>query len=533
MSALREVIAFFGLDHDKNSFREVDAKVERLRGSIVGLARVFTTGLIANEFRNMITQTAALGDQTAKASQRLGIGTAALQELRHAAKLSGVEAGALDQSLQYLAKNAADAANGTGEAKEAFARLGVQMRDGNGQVRSADELFGDVAEGLSRVQSQTERVGIAMRIFGRSGALLLPMLKDGKTGLAEMRQEAEALGVVMSDALLESSEEYSDTMDRLQGVIQGVKNLITEGLLPGIIDAGKGTLEWVKANRELISRWAVGGLKYLGEILGSVKDAVVGIAGAMWDLLGTLGPVAQGLGAVAAIAGALFLLFGAKGVVLIFFLGLLREFVALVKGERNLFTELSDMFIAWQDYFAKEPVKADDHWMVQIAKHSARWFTAARDALAEIIGMLAYDSDTALGDLMGQALGISNGGPRGRAWIRNAQVAAETAGSMLGVYRHEGGHTALGTASDFWFGDAASQMSSAINAPVDNRSAIFGSPPVREFRTEVNVTQTINPAPGMDEAALGRAAADAAAEQLETTIEQAVRSSGPGRRTEE
>ena len=52
----------------------------------------------------------------------------ALQELRFAAKASGIEQQTLDMALQRFTRRAAEAAQGTGEAKDALAQMGMRLR---------------------------------------------------------------------------------------------------------------------------------------------------------------------------------------------------------------------------------------------------------------------------------------------------------------------------------------------------------------------------------------------------------------------
>jgi hypothetical protein len=64
-------------------------------------------------------------DAIGKTADKIGVGVEALQELRYAAKASGVEQQTLDMALQRFARRAAEAAQGTGEAKDALAQMGI------------------------------------------------------------------------------------------------------------------------------------------------------------------------------------------------------------------------------------------------------------------------------------------------------------------------------------------------------------------------------------------------------------------------
>ena len=49
-------------------------------------------------------------------------------------------------ALQRFTRRAAEAAQGTGEAKDALAQMGIALRDQSGNLRRSEDLLGDVAE---------------------------------------------------------------------------------------------------------------------------------------------------------------------------------------------------------------------------------------------------------------------------------------------------------------------------------------------------------------------------------------------------
>ena len=65
-------------------------------------------------------------------ADKLGVGVEELQRMRYAADLSGISTQTFDMALQRFTRRAAEAAAGTGEAKDALAALGIQLIDANG-----------------------------------------------------------------------------------------------------------------------------------------------------------------------------------------------------------------------------------------------------------------------------------------------------------------------------------------------------------------------------------------------------------------
>jgi hypothetical protein len=77
-------------------------------------------------------------DAISETASKIGVGVEALQELRFAASLAGVEQQTLDMALQRFVRRVAEAANGTGEAEDALAQMGIALRDQSGNLRRSE-----------------------------------------------------------------------------------------------------------------------------------------------------------------------------------------------------------------------------------------------------------------------------------------------------------------------------------------------------------------------------------------------------------
>jgi hypothetical protein len=134
-------------------------------------------------------------------------------------KASGVEQQTLDMALQRFTRRAAEAAQGTGEAKDALAQMGIALRDQNGNLRRSEDLLGDVADAFARIEDPAERVRLAFKLFDSEGVALVNLLSDGSDALDEMRERARDLGIVLDEALVRDAERARTELDTLAQVI--------------------------------------------------------------------------------------------------------------------------------------------------------------------------------------------------------------------------------------------------------------------------------------------------------------------------
>lgn len=225
-------------------------------------ATAFTTALIL-----MTKKTANLGDEFQKMSLRTGVSTQALSELKHAAEISGASIEDVEKGLKTLSKRMLDADNNLSTAVLTFKRLGIEVTNSKGQMREADDVFMDAVGALNELSSATEQSALAQELLGKAGPKLLPLIKSGTAGIAELREEAERLGITFSQLEADQAAEFNDTLLRMRRTFTGLANSVGKTLIPIMTKAMKRLTEAIVENRD----WLV----------TLVKEGVVGIIGGL------------------------------------------------------------------------------------------------------------------------------------------------------------------------------------------------------------------------------------------------------------
>lgn len=190
--------------------------------------------------------TANLGDQAAKTADSLGVGVERLQEMRYAADRAGVSQQEFDNNLQRFTRRVAEAAQGSGEASKALEELGLSAEALAN--RSPDQALAIVADALSDVESQSDRVRLAFNLFGREGIAMVNMLRDGSDGLERMYSRARQLGFVISERTARQAEDFTDKMTDMRAVMLGVRTTIGSALMPVFG-------QWIEQLTELVVRY--------------------------------------------------------------------------------------------------------------------------------------------------------------------------------------------------------------------------------------------------------------------------------------
>lgn len=196
--------------------KRFDSAVKSLfsfRTAAVAAASATGLGLLA-------ARIARTSDQLVNHADKLGIGVEALQEYRFAARQVGIEQGTVDLALQRFTRRAAEAAQGTGEAKGALEELGVQLLDNQGRLRPMEALLDDVADAFTKIESPADRLRIAFKLFDSEGAGMVNVLARGSAGLNELRRQAQDLGAVISEDTARKAAQFNGQLEVLKTILQ-------------------------------------------------------------------------------------------------------------------------------------------------------------------------------------------------------------------------------------------------------------------------------------------------------------------------
>lgn len=284
----------------KEAAKKVGAACESLFGKVFKITSSF----------------AQTGDVFDKASQRIGISAQSLSELSYAANLSGTTLEQVEQSMKSLSQKLIDATTKGGDAADAFTSIGLSAADLSRM--SPEEQFYKIADAIANIDDPTRRSAAAMKIFGDAGAQILPLLSNGSDGINAMKQEAQDLGVSISDSAAKMSAEYNDAIARMTTVCDSLKMSLSEALLPVLTTAA----DWIKKISTYVSKFARENpttTKSIVAISASVVGLIASISGltravvasttackTLWaalQLLGKANPLLLGLTAAITAAG--------------------------------------------------------------------------------------------------------------------------------------------------------------------------------------------------------------------------------------
>lgn len=218
-------IRITAVDATTAAFRSVQANISGLQGSlrnIAGpLAAAFSVAGIAAFAKKVID----LGDRLNDVSKQTGISVESLSALGNAAKLNGADTETLNTGLVKLNRAIAEASSGAEEQKKAFEALGITQEELKN--KSPLEIFYRVSDAFANAADGAGKTDVAMKLLGRSGAELIPLLNEGSDALKKF-------GATFTTEQAQRFDEFNDNITKLGSNLQKLAVNILGPVIKGV-----------------------------------------------------------------------------------------------------------------------------------------------------------------------------------------------------------------------------------------------------------------------------------------------------------
>ncbi len=215
-------------------------------GGIAKLGAAIAVGAVAK----FTADTLESLDAQKKFAQSVGASTGNVIGLGYAASLGGSSIEGMQTGMIKLAKTM-DEANKKG-GKSVFSELGIAIKDAQGQLRSTDEVMIDVADKFASMQDGTAKATLAMDLFGKKGAELIPVLNQGSEALRKQVNEGKILSGVSGDNIA-NFEEFNDAITTLKTGAGGLVAFIATQMAPAL----KAFAELIRSSTEDLVAMAI------------------------------------------------------------------------------------------------------------------------------------------------------------------------------------------------------------------------------------------------------------------------------------
>ena len=278
--------------------KEVAEKTKAISAVSGGLA----TAVVGNAINS-----ASMADDLNTLSSQTGFTVEELQKMKYASDIVDVSMDQMTGSIQKMTKQMSS-------GNKAFETLGVSLTDSNGNMRDAKDVWYDSLDALSKVENETERDALSMEIFGKSAMDMAGIIDDGGASLKALGDEAEGLGLIMSQDMVDDANALQDSIDRMKGRTE--QAFLTMGaslassLVPAfekVLDVVTKVVQWF-ANLDggtqqtiLVILALIASISPLAGLISQITTVVMGLSSAFAFITSPIGIVIGIIGALIAI----------------------------------------------------------------------------------------------------------------------------------------------------------------------------------------------------------------------------------------
>ena len=156
-------------------------------GAITGAASIAGMVKLVQSYANWSHELVAAADN-------IGITTQQLQKFQDATRLAGGNADDMTSGLKSLHDRISDLAIGkgnVGEAAQMLNRLGVNIRDANGHIRTADDLMPELIKKIGAMTDPADRARFATELLGAQGDKLVETFRQSSKGFDDWTKDVE------------------------------------------------------------------------------------------------------------------------------------------------------------------------------------------------------------------------------------------------------------------------------------------------------------------------------------------------------
>lgn len=174
------------------------------------------------------------GDEMFILSQKTGIAVEKLAGLEHAAQLNGTSMESAATGVKKLSTYLFEAAAGGKEQTTMLKILGVTAKEPLPALEQIADQFATMTDGA-------EKSAVAVKLFGKSGLDMIPMLNGGSAALRDMIAEGEKLNPISTEFSV-NADALKDNFDRMRTAAKGNAFTFSNELMPTLISVSEELL---------------------------------------------------------------------------------------------------------------------------------------------------------------------------------------------------------------------------------------------------------------------------------------------------
>lgn len=240
----------------------INRSANMVKSVLTGAFSALTLGALGISIKQAVDRMDELG----KAAQKIGVPVAELSKLEYAGKLADVSLESLTTTMAKFSKNLAEVAGGVqNDAGAALRAIGVAVQDANGKLQPTGQIIEDIAEKFSGMRDGANKTALAIALFGKSGADMIPLLNGGRDAIRGAGDELQRFGGVVTPEATQQAQDFNDNLTRLQMAFNGLLQQAIAPVLPKLIELTQNFIDLAKTGTP-VKEWVDNTIAFFAEL---------------------------------------------------------------------------------------------------------------------------------------------------------------------------------------------------------------------------------------------------------------------------
>lgn len=263
----------------KETGEKAKASLGGIGGALGAIGGLAAAAGIVKFGKDAIGSFTEVGTESIKLSRLTGLPIEQASRLRFAFQQTGVDAETAGKSMGIFSKNLVN-----GSADKALSSLGMAVRDSTGKLKSMEDLLPGIADKFKGMPDGPEKTALAMQLFGKGGASMIPFLNKGADGIAALDAASDKYGLTISGPMADQIKKAKASQKDWDATVQGLSVTFGAVLLPVLTTA----LGYVRDNVVPIIQSATAFFSRHADEIGHVIQVVGPLVGIVAGVVGAI-----------------------------------------------------------------------------------------------------------------------------------------------------------------------------------------------------------------------------------------------------
>jgi len=254
-----------------------------IRSTLGDVGDAFIAAFAVDKLITFTEEMTKLGLSVQNVAQQLGESVEEVTRFQALAESVGVSGDQATNALERLARGLSQTAQNGSPAQRAMEALGISFKDAQGNIQPLQDLLPEIAQKFSTMADGPNKTALAIALFGRAGADMIPILDKGTAGIQAMAEEADRLGVTMGQVAVSGMVAVGNQTNEMSEAFEGLKNKTFAAMQPLLLSL----LETVNSLIEKFGDWATS-FSTFEEVWDPLSTSLKEVGEAIWGVLSQL-----------------------------------------------------------------------------------------------------------------------------------------------------------------------------------------------------------------------------------------------------